>query len=76
MLRDHAVLAPGKLNFVADGIRYDSLSRSDLSGHQFGLLGNVDNLQVSCAGEAIKDFELSSFGGSTILSFSEKLPSP
>jgi hypothetical protein len=53
VLRDHAVVSRNSVDFQSDGIRWDSLRPTDLSGHSFGLRGNPRDIEFSCDGVPI-----------------------
>lgn len=59
VLRDHAFVHEGRLDFRADGIRFAELTKADLAGMEFGLRSSVGlPTTVTCAGaEVTHEFE-------------------
>ncbi|MBI1288084.1 MAG: hypothetical protein GC178_10975 [Flavobacteriales bacterium] len=46
ILRDHVEVSGNTIRFVADGIRYQTLTPNDLSGKVFSFKGNADAMEV------------------------------
>lgn len=69
VLRDHAELRGNQLHFCPDDIRFPSLGRDDLSGHEFGLRLRSGPIRIVCNDVPIEDYELKRVGADAVLSF-------
>jgi hypothetical protein len=74
ILRDHARVTDGCIDFRPDGIRFETLTATDLEGHAFGVHDRAGAFAVHVNGEPVPCHIAACGDGIYLVTFSSAVP--